>query len=91
MHDPTTMNRQGADAGTQYRSAIFTYSDEQASIAKRVKEAVNAEHFAGKKIVTEITKAGPFFEGENHHQEYLTNNPGGYECAAHYLRWKPKI
>ncbi|KAF9031596.1 peptide methionine sulfoxide reductase [Panaeolus papilionaceus] len=88
-HDPTTANRQGADTGTQYRSAIFTHSEEQAEIAKRVTEEVQAKHFTpkGQKIVTEIIGAGPWWDAEEYHQLYLFNNPSGYQCPTHRLHW----
>ncbi|KAF9021405.1 peptide methionine sulfoxide reductase [Hymenopellis radicata] len=79
-HDPTTVNRQGGDTGTQYRSAIFTYTPEQADIARRVTEE-------GKKIVTEITEAGPWWDAEEYHQLYLEKNPTGYQCPTHRLHW----
>ncbi|KAK0189732.1 peptide methionine sulfoxide reductase [Armillaria mellea] len=88
-HDPTTVNRQGADTGTQYRSAIFTNSPEQEVIAKRVTEEVQAKHFTpkGKTIVTEILEAGPWWDAEEYHQLYLFKNPSGYQCPTHRLHW----
>ncbi|KIY70528.1 peptide methionine sulfoxide reductase [Cylindrobasidium torrendii FP15055 ss-10] len=88
-HDPTTLNRQGGDTGTQYRSAIFTHSAEQADIARRVTEEVQAKHFTpkGSKIVTEITQAGPWWDAETYHQLYLFKNPSGYQCPTHRLNW----
>ncbi|KAI9573469.1 peptide methionine sulfoxide reductase MsrA [Boletus coccyginus] len=88
-HDPTTVNKQGADTGTQYRSAIFTHSPEQESIAKRVTEEVRAKHFTpkGRKIVTEILQAGPWYDAEDYHQLYLFKNPRGYQCPTHTLHW----
>ncbi|CAA7262310.1 unnamed protein product [Cyclocybe aegerita] len=88
-HDPTTLNRQGADTGTQYRSAIFTHSEEQEAIAKRVTEEVQAKHFTpkGKKIATEIVQAGPWWDAEEYHQLYLFKNPSGYQCPTHRLHW----
>jgi len=82
MHDPTTPNRQGNDVGTQYRSAIFYTSDEQAKVAEAVKAKVQARWKAP--IVTEIVKAGPFAKAEEYHQDYLEKHPGGYTC--HYMR-----
>ncbi len=84
LHDPTTLNRQGNDVGTQYRSAIFTHSDAQKETATRVKAAVEASGKWKKKIVTEIVPAGEFYRAEEYHQKYLVKNPGGYTC--HYLR-----
>ncbi|TFK21447.1 peptide methionine sulfoxide reductase [Coprinopsis marcescibilis] len=88
-HDPTTPNRQGADAGTQYRSAIFTHSTEQEQIAKRVTEEVQAKHFTpnGTRIVTEIIPAGQWWDAEDYHQLYLFKNPSGYQCPTHRLHW----
>ncbi|KAG9308686.1 peptide methionine sulfoxide reductase [Chiua virens] len=88
-HDPTTLDRQGADIGTQYRSAIFTHSAEQESIAKRVTEEVQAKHFTpkGKKIITEILHAGPWYDAEEYHQLYLFKVPHGYQCETHRLHW----
>jgi peptide methionine sulfoxide reductase msrA/msrB len=84
MHDPTTLNRQGNDIGTQYRSAIF-YADE---IQRRAAEAVKARVEAAGKwkrpIVTEILPASEFWTAEAYHQDYLEKNPGGYTC--HFLR-----
>ena len=82
MHDPTTLNRQGNDTGTSYRSAIFYHSEEQKRIAEKVK-ALAAKKW-GKPIVTEITAAGPWWKAEDYHQDYLQKNPGGYTC--HFVR-----
>ncbi|KAF8999154.1 peptide methionine sulfoxide reductase [Cyathus striatus] len=88
-HDPTTVNRQGADTGTQYRSVIFTHSPDQVEVAKRVTEEVQAKHFTAKskKIVTEIVEAGPWWNAEDYHQLYLFKNPSGYQCPTHKLHW----
>ncbi|KAJ7155592.1 peptide methionine sulfoxide reductase [Mycena filopes] len=88
-HDPTTLNRQGGDRGTQYRSAIFTTTPEQAETAKRVTEEVQAKHFTpkGTKIVTSIDGAGPWWDAEKYHQMYLFTNPNGYQCPTHRLHW----
>jgi peptide-methionine (S)-S-oxide reductase len=88
-HDPTTVNRQGADTGSQYRSVIFTTSDDQDAIARRVTEEVQAQHFTpkGKKIVTEIVPAGKWWNAEDYHQLYLFKNPTGYQCPTHRLHW----
>ncbi len=79
-HDPTTLNRQGNDRGTQYRSAIYTNSDEQLAAAEASAEAYQAMLTAGGfgTISTEIAPAGEFFYGEDYHQQYLHKNPGGY-------------
>jgi len=84
MHDPTTLNRQHNDAGTQYRSAIFYTSDEQKQVAERVKAQVDKSGKWKRPIVTEITKASQFYSAEDYHQKYLVKNPGGYNC--HVLR-----
>ncbi|KJA24841.1 hypothetical protein HYPSUDRAFT_85678 [Hypholoma sublateritium FD-334 SS-4] len=88
-HDPTTVNRQGGDTGSQYRSAIFTHSDDQETIAKRVTEEIQAKYFTskGKKIVTEIVPAGQWWDAEDYHQLYLFRNPSGYQCPTHRLHW----
>jgi len=70
-HDPTTLNRQGPDHGEQYRSAIFYTNDEQKKIAEDSKAALEKSGIYKKPIVTEITKAGPFYKAEEYHQQYL--------------------
>jgi peptide-methionine (S)-S-oxide reductase len=79
-HDPTQHMGQGNDIGTQYRTAIYTTTDEQFEAAKRSRDAyqkaLGAEGFGG--ITTEIAPAGPFYYAEDHHQQYLAKNPGGY-------------
>jgi peptide methionine sulfoxide reductase msrA/msrB len=84
MHDPTTLNRQGNDLGTSYRSAIFYHSEAQRQTAERVKAEVNASGKWKAPIVTEITAAGPWWKAEEYHQDYLIKHPGGYTC--HYVR-----
>ncbi len=84
MHDPTTVNRQGNDVGTQYRSAIFVTSPEQRKTAEEVKQRVNASGKWKRPIVTEIVDEGEFTPAEDYHQDYLEKHPGGYTC--HYLR-----
>jgi peptide-methionine (S)-S-oxide reductase len=71
-HDPTSLNRQGADSGTQYRSAIFYSTDTQREVAEKSKAEASKEFT--KPIVTEITKAGPFYSAENYHQDYYRLN-----------------
>jgi peptide-methionine (S)-S-oxide reductase len=79
-HDPTQGMRQGNDVGTQYRSGIYTFSDEQQAAAERsrdkYREVLRAAHFDD--ITTEIVPAGPFYYAEDYHQQYLAKNPGGY-------------
>jgi peptide-methionine (S)-S-oxide reductase len=88
VHDPTTLNRQGNDVGTSYRSAIFTTSDEQRRIAEDTIADVNASGLWPRRVVTEVAPAGPFWEAEPEHQDYLERIPNGYTC--HFVRpgWK---
>ncbi|KAH6571462.1 hypothetical protein BASA60_007174 [Batrachochytrium salamandrivorans] len=90
MHDPTTLNRQGGDAGTQYRSAIFVHNDAQKKIAQDQTQAAQV-HFGSTKIMTTIEPASHFWPAEEYHQRYLDNNPHGYECAMHYERTWDRI
>ncbi|MGW5670864.1 peptide-methionine (S)-S-oxide reductase MsrA [Micromonospora sp. NPDC003776] len=87
-HDPTTKDRQGNDVGTSYRSAIFYCDDRQRQIAEDTIADVDASGLWPGKVVTEVTPAGPFWEAEPEHQDYLERNPGGYTC--HFVRpdWK---
>ncbi len=80
QHDPTQGNRQGADVGTQYRSAIFTLNADQQTIASQIAQRYDAELRAAGfgPITTEIAPAGPFFLAEEYHQQYLEANPNGY-------------
>jgi peptide-methionine (S)-S-oxide reductase len=73
-HDPTTLNRQGADVGTQYRSVIFYHTDEQKEIAAKYKQELNKTNAFGKPVVTVIEKAKPFYVAENYHQDYFIKN-----------------
>lgn len=73
-HDPTTLNQQGADKGTQYRSAIFYHSESQKTIAEKYKIVLNKEGIWDKPIVTEITKASKFYSAESYHQDYYSLN-----------------
>ena len=84
MHDPTTLNRQGNDAGTQYRSAIFYSNDEQKKEAAAFVAKVNASHAWKAPVTTEIAPVKKFWVAEDNHQKYLVKNPGGYD--NHYLR-----
>ena len=77
-HDPTTLDRQGPDVGSQYRSAIFTHSPEQAAIANQAKAALDQSGIFKHPIVTEIVPAKEFYSAEDYHQKYLEKNPGGY-------------
>ncbi|KAK5945666.1 Peptide methionine sulfoxide reductase [Knufia obscura] len=91
MHDPTTMNRQGADTGTQYRSAIFYENEDQKKIAEEIKEKVGKEWYKGKPISTEIRAATKWYDAEDYHQDYLKKEPYGYHCPAHYVRPLPPL
>ena len=88
IHDPTTRYRQGNDIGMSYRSAIFYLDDEQRRVAEDTIADVNASGLWPGKVVTEVTPAGPFWEAEPEHQDYLLRYPNGYTC--HYPRpgWK---
>jgi peptide-methionine (S)-S-oxide reductase len=79
MHDPTQVNRQGPDFGTQYRTAIFFHSPEQEAIAKKAKAALDATRKFRRPIATEITPAGPFYRAEEYHQRYLEKR-GAASC-----------
>jgi peptide-methionine (S)-S-oxide reductase len=79
-HDPTTLNRQGADVGTQYRSAIFYHTEEQKKTAEMVKSRLDKEKIWPDPIVTEITPFTAFYKAEDYHQEYFTNNPEQAYC-----------
>ena len=84
IHDPTTLNRQGNDTGTSYRSAIFYTSDEQKRIAGDTIADVDASGIWSGKVVTEVAPAGAFWEAEPEHQDYLEHHPAGYTC--HFIR-----
>lgn len=80
IHDPTTLNRQGADVGTQYRSAIFYHTPEQKSIAEQVIKELNATGRWNAPIVTEVAPFKMFYPAEDYHQEYYKNNPEQMYC-----------
>ncbi len=84
IHDPTTRNRQGNDLGPSYRSAIFTVDDEQRQVALDTIADVDASGLWPGKVVTEVAAAGPFWEAEPEHQDYLERIPNGYTC--HFVR-----
>jgi peptide-methionine (S)-S-oxide reductase len=88
IHDPTTKNRQGNDVGMSYRSALFYLSDEQKKVAEDTVADADASGLWPDKVVTEIVPAGPFWEAEPEHQDYLEHYPNGYTC--HFIRpnWK---
>jgi peptide-methionine (S)-S-oxide reductase len=88
IHDPTTLNRQGNDRGTSYRSAIYYTTDEQHRVAEETIKDVDASGLWPGKVVTEVAPAGAFWEAEPEHQDYLQRIPNGYTC--HFIRkdWK---
>lgn len=88
IHDPTTANRQGNDRGMSYRSGIYYLDDAQKRMAEQTVADVDASGLWPGKAVTEIMAAGPFWEAEPEHQDYLERNPNGYTC--HFIRpgWK---
>jgi peptide-methionine (S)-S-oxide reductase len=84
IHDPTTLNRQGNDRGPSYRSAIFYTTDEQRRVAEDTIADVEASGIWPGKVVTTVDPAGPFWEAEPEHQDYLQKYPNGYTC--HFIR-----
>lgn len=90
IHDPTTLNRQGNDVGSQYRSAIFYLTPEQEATARAVIREYEASGVFPKGIVTQVVAAGPWHDAEDFHQDYLEKYPEGYTC--HFIRpeWKLK-
>lgn len=88
IHDPTTLNRQGADIGTQYRSVIFYHDAEQKAIADRYKKILNDSKVYGKKVVTEISPSKTFYVAESYHQNYYEKNKDQAYCKAVIL---PKL
>ena len=88
IHDPSTANRQGNDLGRSYRSAIYYLSEEQRDVAEDTAADVDASKLWPGRVVTEIEPAGPFWEAEPEHQDYLERIPNGYTC--HFIRpnWK---
>jgi len=81
-HDPTTLNRQGADVGTQYRSGVYYHDDEQKRIAEQVIAKLDAARVFPGKIVTEVVKAETFYPAEDYHQDYFARNPAQPYCRA---------
>jgi peptide-methionine (S)-S-oxide reductase len=82
IHDPTTLNRQGADVGTQYRSAIFYHDEEQKKIAEEVIKELEEQNIFDRSIVTKLEKMDKFYMAEDYHQEYFANNPFQPYCMA---------
>ena len=97
MHDPTTLNRQAGDHGTQYASVIFVHNDEQRKIAEKVKASLQAalnskkvtfaRNFENTDLATDIRAAGPFYEAHEEHQDYLFKNEGGYCSHRYYIKF----
>ena len=88
IHDPTTVNRQGNDTGTSYRSAILYTNEEQKRVAEQTIADVNASGLWPGKVVTEVKAAGDFWEAEPEHQDYLERYPNGYTCHFARPNWK---
>jgi methionine-S-sulfoxide reductase len=84
LHDPTTVNRQGNDVGTQYRSVIFYANEQQKQTAEKVITKVDKSGKWKSKVVTQVVPAGEYTLAEDYHQDYLQKNPKGYTC--HFLR-----
>ena len=87
IHDPTTLNRQGNDVGLSYRSAIYYTSDEQKTVAEDTIADVDASGLWPGNVVTEVAPAGPFWEAEPEHQNYLERIPNGYSCHIARPHW----
>jgi peptide-methionine (S)-S-oxide reductase len=87
IHDPTTKNRQGNDAGTSYRSGIYYLTEEQRRVAEDTIADVEASGLWPGPVVTELQPAGPFWEAEPEHQDYLLRYPGGYTCHYPRMNW----
>ena len=90
-HDPTTLNQQGADVGTQYRSVIFYHTDEQKELATKYKNELNKTNAFGKPVVTVIEKAKPFYVAENYHQDYFVKNGENPYCRLVILPKMEKL
>ena len=88
IHDPTTPNRQGNDLGPSYRSAIFYLSDAQKVVAEDTIADIDASGLWPGKVVTEVTAAGPFWQAEPEHQDYLERLPTGYTCHMIRPNWR---
>ena len=82
VHDPTTLNRQGEDVGTQYRSAIFYHNDRQTAIAEALVRELNEAHLWDKPIVTQVVPLGKFYVAEDYHREYFSRHPEQSYCQA---------
>jgi len=82
IHDPTTLNRQDADVGTQYRSAIFYHDERQKAVAEDVIQEIEAAGIWNNPIVTEVAPSAAYYRAEDHHQEYFRRNPGQGYCRV---------
>ena len=80
-HDPTTINRQGNDIGTQYRSEVFYHNEEQRKLAEKYIELLNSENTYGKKVVTKLSPATTFYPAEDYHQNFFGRNPDQPYCS----------
>jgi peptide-methionine (S)-S-oxide reductase len=89
IHDPTTLNQQGNDTGSSYRSAIFYQDDEELAEANEMIQKVNDSGLYKKPVVTSLERFKTFYTAEDYHQDYLQHNPGGYTC--HYLRTEDSL
>ena len=85
IHNPTTRNQQGNDVGTSYRSAIFYQDEEERRIAEEMIRIVDDSRRWKDPVVTTLEPFTAFYKAEEHHQDYLQKNPGGYTCHAHYV------
>mgnify|MGYP003422972772 FL=1 len=85
IHNPTTLNRQGNDRGTSYRSAIFYANDEEKAVAEEIINIVNKSARWPDPVVTTLEPYTPFWSAEDYHQDYLERNPGGYTCHSIYF------
>lgn len=90
-HDPTTLNRQGNDVGTQYRSVVFYHNDDQKALAEKYKKELNAKNAFGKPVVTAINKASAFYVAENYHQDYYNRNGSQPYCRVVILPKMEKL
>jgi len=88
IHDPSTLNRQGNDSGTSYRSGIYFTTQAQKEEAQRIIQEINTSGLWPGKVVTEVKEAGDFWEAEPEHQDYLQRFPTGYTCHAIRPDWK---
>jgi peptide-methionine (S)-S-oxide reductase len=89
IHDPSTVNRQGNDVGSSYRSAIFYQDDQELNDAKEMIKKVDESGIYKNPVVTSLEKFDKFYSAEDYHQDYLQKNPGGYTC--HYVRTEDSL